>query len=279
MPTYLLHGFRWPRNLIRIHIILQNLDDAAAEWLMAPATVACIRENFKQKYANAMQGLPDLQFIEQFDVETADKGDNVQPYAYVADVVEEIKLGVEVGEIMGRGVPNEQWASITELRDQIAPGEKVGWFVVVCQDTERLPPSVSEDEDEYFEEEYEDESLTGDIQADMQDMAVTNGNGHLAVEPPKENIHLDDHRNGQAPVKVHSQESPSIDKSGQSASTSSATKEESIEQRPTTSRSVKKWFSGFSPLKKAKSLRDLRKLESEKAKEMSMPPPLPGTAA
>lgn len=251
MPTYLLHGFRWPRNLIRIHIILQNLDDAAAEWLMAPATVACIRENFRQKYGNAMQGLPDLQFIEQFDVETADKGDNVQPYAYVADVVEEIKLGVEVGEIMGRGVPNEQWASITELRDQIAPGEKVGWFVVVCQDTERLPPSVSEDEDEYFEEEYEDESLAGDIEADMRVMAVTNGNGHSKVPPPPaENGHL---HHEQAPVvQVHSQESPGADKSGKSASMSSATKEESIEQRPTTSRSVKKWFSGFGALKKAK---------------------------
>ncbi|KAK0660373.1 hypothetical protein DIS24_g3501 [Lasiodiplodia hormozganensis] len=277
MPTYLLHGFRWPRNLIRIHIILQNLDDAAAEWLMAPATVACIRENFRQKYGNAMQGLPDLQFIEQFDVETADKGDNVQPYAYVADVVEEIKLGVEVGEIMGRGVPNEQWASITELRDQIAPGEKVGWFVVVCQDTERLPPSVSEDEDEYFEEEYDDESLTGDIEADMRDLAVTNGNGHSKAPPPPAENGLLNHE--QAPVvQVHSQESPGADKSGKSASMSSATKEESIEQRPTTSRSVKKWFSGFGALKKAKSLRELRKLENDKAKEMAMPPPLPGTA-
>ena len=34
MPVYLLHGFRWPRPEIRIHIILQNLDDAAAEWLV-----------------------------------------------------------------------------------------------------------------------------------------------------------------------------------------------------------------------------------------------------
>lgn len=34
MPTYLMHGFRWSRPLIRIHIILQNLDDAAAEWVV-----------------------------------------------------------------------------------------------------------------------------------------------------------------------------------------------------------------------------------------------------
>jgi hypothetical protein len=34
MPTYLIHGFRWPRNQIRIHVILQNIDDAAPEWLI-----------------------------------------------------------------------------------------------------------------------------------------------------------------------------------------------------------------------------------------------------
>ncbi|KAF4311462.1 hypothetical protein GTA08_BOTSDO12743 [Botryosphaeria dothidea] len=272
MPTYLLHGFRWPRNLIRIHVILENLDDAAAEWLMAPATATCIKENFQMKFAEPMKGLPNLQFIEQFDVELAEKGDNVQPYAYVADVVEEIRLGVEVGEIMGRGVPNEQWASITSLRDQVAPGEKVGWFIVVCQDTERYAPSILEDEEDDYQE-YEDESVNGEIEADMRDMTLTNGNGYSKRPYTQEN----GEPNGHAVAKAHSQNSPSISKSVKSGSTSSMTKE-SIEQRPSTSRSMKKWFSGFGQLKKAKSLKDLRKLEREKAKEMAMPPPLPGTA-
>lgn len=274
MPTYLLHGFRWPRSLIRIHIILQNLDDAAAEWLMAPDTVACLRENFQKVYAEPMKGLPDLHFVEQFDIELADKGDNVQPYAYVADVVEEIRLGVEVGEIMGRGVPNEQWEAVTELRDKIAPGERVGWFVVVCQDTERHPPSIIDSEDELYEEEYEDESINGDIEADMRDMALTNGNG-----PSKRGHALENgQQNGHEPVKAHSRNSPSISKSGKSGSVSSTAKESIEQQRPSTSKSMKRWFSGFGQLKKARSLKDLRKLENEKAKEMAMPPPLPGTA-
>ncbi|KAK8236577.1 hypothetical protein HDK77DRAFT_463208 [Phyllosticta capitalensis] len=147
MPTYLLHGFRWPRNLIRIHIILQNLDDAAAEWLMAPATTKCLAENLKTLHPQLLSALPKLRFIEQFDPEIAlsTPGGNVQPYAYVADVVEEVRLGVEVGEVMSRGVGNEAWAALTELRDQIAPGERVGWFVVVCQDTERHAPKVNAD--------------------------------------------------------------------------------------------------------------------------------------
>jgi hypothetical protein len=81
MPTWIVHGFRWPRAQIRIHIILQNLDDAAPEWLMAPATAACMTENFKQQWPEEMKALPGLRFIEQYDPEDLTTKD--QPYAYV----------------------------------------------------------------------------------------------------------------------------------------------------------------------------------------------------
>ena len=35
MPAYLVHGFRWARGAIRIHIALYDIDDAAAEWIIA----------------------------------------------------------------------------------------------------------------------------------------------------------------------------------------------------------------------------------------------------
>lgn len=141
MPVYLLHGFRWPRPLIRIHIILQNLDDAAAEWIVAPATTETLRYNFEELYPEAMQHLESLRFIEQYDPE--DLRAASQPYAYVADVVHEIRLGVDVEEVRGKGVTNEQWGSMLELRDKLAPEEKVGWFVVVCGDEERHAPSAA----------------------------------------------------------------------------------------------------------------------------------------
>lgn len=50
MPTYLVHGFRWQRAAIRIHIILQNLDDAAAEWIVAPATSLTLLDSFYRLY-------------------------------------------------------------------------------------------------------------------------------------------------------------------------------------------------------------------------------------
>lgn len=140
MPTYLVHGFRWPRQLVRIHIILQNLDDAAAEWLVAPRTTLALLKNFNQLYPECMEHLNRLRFVEQYDPNDQSSSATSQPFAYVADMVEEVKLGVEIDEVRGRGLNNEQWNAIMELRDKLAPEEKVGWYIVVCGDEERLAP-------------------------------------------------------------------------------------------------------------------------------------------
>jgi hypothetical protein len=145
MPTWIVHGFRWPRPQIRIHIILQNLDDAAPEWLMAPATAACMMENFKQQWPEEMKQLPNLRFIEQYDPEDLTAKD--QPYAYVCDQVHEIKLGVDFDDLRGGGVKEDQWAAIAELRDKVAAGAKLGWFVVVNGDLERWAPPLDDDDD------------------------------------------------------------------------------------------------------------------------------------
>lgn len=144
MPTWIVHGFRWPRAQIRIHIILQNLDDAAPEWLMAPATAACLTENFTQQWPEQMKQLPGLRFIEQYDPDDVTIKD--QPYAYVCDQVTEVKLGADVDELRGGGVKEDQWAAIAELRDEVAPGEKLGWFIVVNGDVERWAPPVEDDD-------------------------------------------------------------------------------------------------------------------------------------
>lgn len=143
MPVYLLHGFRWPRALIRIHIILQNIEDAAAEWLVAPATTQALLDNFNEEYPECMEHLPNLRFVEQYDPSDTSSEARSQPYAYVADVCEEISLSVDVDEIRGKGVPSDQWAMIMELRDKLAPGENVAWYVVVCGDEDRWAPGIT----------------------------------------------------------------------------------------------------------------------------------------
>jgi hypothetical protein len=50
MPTYLLHGFKWLRTSIIVHIIQHNLEEAAADWLMAPATSISLLNSFYSTY-------------------------------------------------------------------------------------------------------------------------------------------------------------------------------------------------------------------------------------
>jgi hypothetical protein len=50
MPTYLVHGFRWPRAAIRIHIILFDLEDASSDWIVAPASAITILNSFYTLY-------------------------------------------------------------------------------------------------------------------------------------------------------------------------------------------------------------------------------------
>ncbi|KAM3077082.1 hypothetical protein ACMFMF_004998 [Clarireedia jacksonii] len=50
MPTYLLHGFRWHRSNIMVHIVINDLEDAAPEWIMAPATSNALLNSFYTLY-------------------------------------------------------------------------------------------------------------------------------------------------------------------------------------------------------------------------------------
>ncbi|KND87862.1 hypothetical protein TOPH_07493 [Tolypocladium ophioglossoides CBS 100239] len=54
MPTYLCHGFRWHRRDIRIFVIVNNLEDAAPDWLVGRTSSAMILGQF----ANAFDFLP-----------------------------------------------------------------------------------------------------------------------------------------------------------------------------------------------------------------------------
>ncbi|UKZ47020.1 hypothetical protein TrVGV298_001231 [Trichoderma virens] len=61
MPTYLCHGFRWTRRLIRIFVILEDLDDAAPDWITGRATSAVILERLGTKFDYLPQRVPPQQ--------------------------------------------------------------------------------------------------------------------------------------------------------------------------------------------------------------------------
>src|SRR5205814_178198 len=135
MPTYLVHGFRWQRQSIRIHIILYDLEDAAPDWIVSPATTTTILNSFYTLYdflppsrkssAASSNGNtwsepePVIKLIEQFD-ETDEKTTS-QPYAYVADQIIKIPLSVDVMEAI-------KTAENTECQEPVSE-KKQGWFV------------------------------------------------------------------------------------------------------------------------------------------------------
>lgn len=50
MPAYLCHGFRWHRMSVRHFVVLQDVEDAAPEWIVAPKSAEAILETFYDLY-------------------------------------------------------------------------------------------------------------------------------------------------------------------------------------------------------------------------------------
>lgn len=128
MPTYLCHGFRWHRKNIRIFPVLHDIDDAAPEWVIAPASSRSILATFRELYdflppppppskqdpaaAAAAPERPasirkrkaeryaDLSLLEEYDPNDLETLSG--PYAYVADHVVRVDLSAGVAGEMAR---------------------------------------------------------------------------------------------------------------------------------------------------------------------------------
>ncbi|CRG89214.1 hypothetical protein PISL3812_06250 [Talaromyces islandicus] len=157
MPVYKIHGFQWPRGgvpSVRVFIVLENLDDAAAEYIQQTKTSQLILGALKKNHPEATSHLPDLQLIEQYDpLDTTDAAVS-QPYAYVADRVTILpdhtrpRQGLSVGidqHQLDETISPEARDSLIEIRDAIAPGQKIGWWIVYNGDPERYYPEIDDD--------------------------------------------------------------------------------------------------------------------------------------
>ncbi|KAH8699132.1 hypothetical protein BGW36DRAFT_358639 [Talaromyces proteolyticus] len=166
MPVYKVHGFQWPRGgipSIRVFIVLENLDDAAAEYIQQKRTSELILGALKKNHPQATAHLPDLQLIEQYDPLDTSNAAVSQPYAFVADRVTVLPdhtrprhgLSASIDQHqLDEMISPEARDSLIEIRDAIAPGEKIGWWMVYNGDPERYYPEI--DEDNYM---YDDESI------------------------------------------------------------------------------------------------------------------------
>lgn len=166
MPVYMLHGFRWPRagfTGIRVYVVLHNLEEAAAEYLQQPLTTELLTESLKRTQPDLMPRLPQLHFIEHYD--PADESSNTvsQPFAYVGAKVVTIpdggsptaaEPGLNIEDVVeqGSGLSDDATEALEALRDRLAPGEHIGWFMVYNGDPDRFYPE-SEEEEDYDDEE------------------------------------------------------------------------------------------------------------------------------
>lgn len=185
MPVYLLYGFRWPRagfTGIRVYIVLNNLENATAEYLQQPLTSELLLGAFRKTEGDdTVNKLPDLRFIEQYDPEDTTSNTAVsQPFAYVAARAIEIPNPTTPGSGLGwnaedltkeSGLSEETLGALTKIRDDLAAGERIGWWIVYNGDPERYFP---ETDDEDFEE---------DIMEEDEDEANGNGHGNLQEQP------------------------------------------------------------------------------------------------
>ncbi|KAF6224395.1 hypothetical protein HO133_010972 [Letharia lupina] len=145
MPIYLIHGFRWQRNQghhgIGPYIIMNNVLDAAVNYTMTESSSAALIESLRAQHPDIMAQLPNIRLVEQGSLENG-----TQPYAYLCDTVVEHDLSID---LTGRLQPSagSQWNAMSDLIDVLAPGARLGWYVVHNDDPFRggNPPVAYKD--------------------------------------------------------------------------------------------------------------------------------------
>ncbi|CEJ84022.1 hypothetical protein VHEMI03355 [[Torrubiella] hemipterigena] len=140
MPAYLCHGFRWQRADVRIYVIMNDLEEAAPDWVVGTTTASLILNNFADNFdfvpidehaklhpvkptangttpasPDAIDGttrdaMPDdavlrhawspVKLLEEYD--PSNETFHARPYAYVADYAVRIDLGASIADEMAR---------------------------------------------------------------------------------------------------------------------------------------------------------------------------------
>lgn len=98
--------------------------------------------------------------------------------------LEPTALSMNVEEVIseGPGLTNRAWEALADLRDKIASGEKIGWWIVYNGDPVRSFDDYDDDED--YDDEYDDYEME-DIEEEGQQTA----RGELESQAPKQQLH------------------------------------------------------------------------------------------
>ncbi|KAK5940319.1 hypothetical protein PMZ80_007739 [Knufia obscura] len=94
-----------------------------------------------------------------------------------------LSINIEDAMSSGPAVTPQAWEALAELRDKLAEGEKIGWWVIYNGDPDRLFDSVSDYDDDEPEEEEEEAEAEG-AKTPTQSEPYMNGNGHGILGQP-----------------------------------------------------------------------------------------------
>lgn len=177
MPTYLCHGFRWYRKEIRPFVLLNNLEDAAPDWIIGRTTSEVIlkrihklfdfiprpedielsgRESQQSSDQEAARLPPPrvppeedrvlahswsaVKLLEEYDPE--EMREHSRPYAFVADVAVRVDLHLDIGDTIAKHsklCTQKDMSWFPKLRDNLQKGEHISWYIVVCGGDEDRP--------------------------------------------------------------------------------------------------------------------------------------------
>ena len=176
--------------MLRIHVIINNLENAAPDYTMATKTNDVFVTNLQTLYPDLTNRLPKLQMVEEYDPHDFDDAGR-EEYAWVADFTVPLSslaqndeaqkkkpqskrlstpsksvptnIGARIESTIGNGVSSDAVEAITGIRDHVAGGQEVGWWIVFNGDPQR------EGLDDTDEDDDEDEETEGEGGQDDED--------------------------------------------------------------------------------------------------------------
>ncbi|TLD27211.1 hypothetical protein PspLS_04976 [Pyricularia sp. CBS 133598] len=158
MPTYLCHGFRWHRPSIRVYVIVQDIGDAAPDFISGTRSATAILDSFYNLFdflpppktlrdeqqqqqsppaatdSASSQAWSAVRLLEEHDPSML--GETTRPHAYVVDHVVRVDLSASIVDEMARyearlkesGAMAGPHSDETGRRQRAAKDRKAGWL-------------------------------------------------------------------------------------------------------------------------------------------------------
>ena len=81
-PYHLIHGFPWPRAILRIHVIVNNLGDASPDYTMSTSCNSVMTSSLRKLFPSQCEKLPNLTMVEEYDPRFYEFKNEIEGYGH-----------------------------------------------------------------------------------------------------------------------------------------------------------------------------------------------------